>query len=207
TAYGFHPDNQTPLTEESPLRGNEDFTYAKNKKEIEALIKTFRRENPRIGVTVLRPCFVVGPGIDNPLSGHLKKRIVMLPKGSSPLQFVHEDDLERIMTLCIRERIVGVFNVAGEGLITLPEMVQMMGGRPVWLPPRLMSVLNSLAWTLRLHFLTRFPSPALNLFVHPWNASPDRFIQRTGFKYNFDSRAAFEDFARSTKTPQNESIV
>ncbi|MDA8137673.1 MAG: NAD-dependent epimerase/dehydratase family protein [Desulfobacteraceae bacterium] len=32
TAYGFHPDNETPLIEESPLRGNDDFTYAKNKK-------------------------------------------------------------------------------------------------------------------------------------------------------------------------------
>ena len=32
TAYGFYPDNDRPLTEESPLRGNNDFTYAKNKK-------------------------------------------------------------------------------------------------------------------------------------------------------------------------------
>ena len=31
TAYGFYPDNDQPLTEESPLRGNDDFTYAKNK--------------------------------------------------------------------------------------------------------------------------------------------------------------------------------
>ena len=36
TAYGFYPDNDRPLTEESPLRGNGDMTYAKNKKEIEA---------------------------------------------------------------------------------------------------------------------------------------------------------------------------
>jgi UDP-glucose 4-epimerase len=35
TAYGFHPDNDVPLTEESPLRGNDDLTYSKNKKEIE----------------------------------------------------------------------------------------------------------------------------------------------------------------------------
>jgi len=36
TAYGFHPDNPPVLTEESPLRGNEDFTYAKNKRELES---------------------------------------------------------------------------------------------------------------------------------------------------------------------------
>ena len=39
TAYGFYPDNDQPLTEESPLRGNGDMTYAKNKKEIEAIIE------------------------------------------------------------------------------------------------------------------------------------------------------------------------
>ncbi len=205
TAYGFHADNAAPLSEESPLRGNEDFTYAKNKREIEALVETFRGEHPDIGITVLRPCFVVGPGIDNPLAGHLKKRIVMLPRDNSPIQFVHEDDLERVMTLCLKERIVGVFNVAGEGLVTLSEMIEMMGATPVWLPNRLMSALNSVAWFLRLHFLTRFPSPAINTFVHPWNASPRRFIERTGFEYNHDTRAAFEDFARSSRSPKTRN--
>ena len=33
TAYGFHRDNPPLLHEESPLRGNNDFTYAKNKKD------------------------------------------------------------------------------------------------------------------------------------------------------------------------------
>ena len=46
TAYGFHPDNPVPLTEASPLRGNEDFTYAKNKREIEAIIRTVCRTAP-----------------------------------------------------------------------------------------------------------------------------------------------------------------
>ena len=33
TAYGFHPDNEVPLTEESSLRGNDDLIYSKNKKD------------------------------------------------------------------------------------------------------------------------------------------------------------------------------
>jgi UDP-glucose 4-epimerase len=42
TAYGFHPDNDNPLTEGSPLRGNADFTYSKNKREIEMAIPEWR---------------------------------------------------------------------------------------------------------------------------------------------------------------------
>lgn len=44
TAYGFHPDNDVPLTEESPLRGNADMTYAKNKKEIEGIMADGRNQ-------------------------------------------------------------------------------------------------------------------------------------------------------------------
>jgi UDP-glucose 4-epimerase len=46
TAYGFYPDNDDPLTEESPLRGNDDFIYAKNKKEIEAIMQDFIKKHP-----------------------------------------------------------------------------------------------------------------------------------------------------------------
>ncbi len=35
TAYGFHPDNDLPLTEGSPLPGNEDLIYSKTKRVIE----------------------------------------------------------------------------------------------------------------------------------------------------------------------------
>ncbi|MEZ4551890.1 MAG: NAD-dependent epimerase/dehydratase family protein [Desulfobacterales bacterium] len=58
TAYGFYPDNDQPLTEDSPAGGNDDFTYAKNKKEIEAIFKEFESVYPEIAVSIVRPCFV-----------------------------------------------------------------------------------------------------------------------------------------------------
>ncbi|MCB2145948.1 MAG: SDR family oxidoreductase [Deltaproteobacteria bacterium] len=196
TAYGFHPDNPVPLTETDPLRGNEDFTYAKNKREIEAILAPFAEKHPKMAVSVLRPCFVVGPTMDNPLSHHLKKRLVVLPKETSPLQFVHEKDLMRAILHCLKNDVSGTFNIAGAGTITVAEMVRLMGNRPVWVPSRLLYPLNRIAWALRLHFITRFPSAALGLFRYSWVASPKRFIEKTGFSYAFDSRTAFEDFAR-----------
>lgn len=196
TAYGFHPDNPVPLTETDPLRGNEDFTYAKNKREIEAIIAQFAKRHPKMGVSVLRPCFVVGPKMDNPLSHHLKKRLVVLPRETSPLQFVHETDLMRAILLCLKNDVSGTFNIAGAGTITVADMVRRMGNRPVWVPSRFLYPLNRIAWALRLHFITRFPSAALGLFRYSWVASPMRFIEKTGFSYEFDSRTAFEDFAR-----------
>ena len=51
TAYGFYPDNPVPMTEDSPLRGNGDFTYAKNKKEIEFIFNDFMAAHPDMAVT------------------------------------------------------------------------------------------------------------------------------------------------------------
>ncbi|MEA3223495.1 MAG: NAD-dependent epimerase/dehydratase family protein, partial [Thermodesulfobacteriota bacterium] len=42
TAYGFYKDNPPVLTEDSPLKGNDDFTYPKTKKELEFVCKAFR---------------------------------------------------------------------------------------------------------------------------------------------------------------------
>jgi len=199
TAYGFHADNPIPLKEADPLRGNADFTYAKNKREIEGIIERFGQRHPQLGITVLRPCFVVGPNMNNPLSDHLKKPLVVLPQETMPLQFVHESDLMRAVLQCLESRVAGTFNIAGAGTLTVAEMVRIMGNRPVWVPSRLLYPLNQVAWNLRLHFLTRFPSPALGLFRYSWVAAPQKFIDQTGFAYRYDSRRAFEDFARHAR--------
>jgi UDP-glucose 4-epimerase len=200
TAYGFYPDNPVPLTENNPLRGNSDFTYAKNKREIEGIIAEFKKRNPGISITVLRPCFVVGPGFDNPLARHLCKKLVMLPANMQPFQFVHEDDLLALMLHFIETGIDGVYNVAGEGTITFREMVDMLGGRVLALPYGVMYVLNTVAWKLRMTFLTEFPSPALNLIACPWLATSKKLIRETGYQFKYDTHSAFADFVRHVKT-------
>jgi UDP-glucose 4-epimerase len=205
TAYGFYPDNEFPLTENSPLRGNDDFTYSKNKKEIESIVKTFVQENEDICITVLRPCYVAGPGLDNPLSSHLKKRFVMLPRETSPFQYVHEDDLIRVMVMCLEKQISGIFNVAGAGTISFTEMVRILGNTPLLLPDLLINLLNGMAWHLRLKFLTEFPNPALNLMKYRWIASSEKLIRETGFKFEYDTMEAYKDFAQHVLTQQTEN--
>ncbi|MGM0402648.1 MAG: NAD-dependent epimerase/dehydratase family protein [Thermodesulfobacteriota bacterium] len=199
TAYGFHPDNDVPLTEESPLRGNDDMTYAKNKKEIEWMISDFSRDNPSIHMSVVRPCIVIGPEIQNPIAEHLRKKLVVIPANTSPWQFVHEDDLIAIMTLLLEKRMAGIFNVAAEGALTFNEMIRMLGNRPVPVPWSVIYPLNGLAWRLRLKFVTRFPSPAMRMMVEPWIASSEKLIRQTGYQFKYDSRAAFSDFVRAVK--------
>jgi len=200
TAYGFYADNDDPLTEDSPLRGNDDLIYAKNKKEIEAIFKEFSSAHPEITVSIVRPCFVVGPGFKNPVAEHLQKKLVMLPLKTRPWQFVHEDDLINVMVLLLEKQIAGAFNVTGEGSISFSEMVKMLGNIRIPVPWPIIYPLNNLAWFLRLSFMTKFPSPGMRLMVHPWIASSKKLHKATGYQFKYDSGSAFADFVRSVKT-------
>jgi UDP-glucose 4-epimerase len=199
TAYGFWPDNDTPLTEDSPLRGNDDFIYAKNKKEIEAVLAEYTGRHPETVVSIVRPCFVVGAGFKNPLAEHLRKKVVLLPSKSRSWQFVHEDDLIQVMLLLLEKQTAGIFNVTGPGTMTFPEMVKMLGNILLPLPWSLLYPLNNLAWWLRLSFVTKFPSPPLRMMIHPWVATSAKLIRETGYQFKYDTRAAFGEFVRAVK--------
>jgi UDP-glucose 4-epimerase len=199
TAYGFHPDNPLLLTEESPLRGNDDFTYAKNKKELEGWVDGFERAHPGISLTVIRPCFVVGPGFTNPLARHLCKKVCILPWESAEFQYIHEDDLVEIMYLLLKNEKTGVYNLAADGTMTFDEMLGILGGWPLKIPVWLLWPMNNLMWFLRATFMTEFPSSSLNLIRYPWIASNDKVKRELGYEFKYTTREAFEDFARHVK--------
>ena len=150
TAYGFHSDNPPLLTEDSPLRGNDDFTYSKNKKELELVCKAFKEFHHDIRLIIIRPCFVAGPGFDNPLATHLKKKIVMLPRKTAPFQYIHEDDLVEIMYRLLLDEKDGFYNLAADGTMSFDEMLNILGNWPLKLPIPFMYIMNNIMWFLRI---------------------------------------------------------
>ena len=199
TAYGFHADNDNPLTEDSPLRGNDDFVYSKNKKEIEEIFSRFSKDNPSYTVSILRPSFVAGPVFDNPLARHMKKKFVLLPSAAAPFQYVHEDDLVEIIYLLLQRRVNGIFNVGADGTMTFPEMIRLLGNIMIPLPSGMMYLLNNVAWYLRLAFISEFPSPALNMVRFPWVVSSGKLTAEMGYRYRYTTRETFLDFAEAFK--------
>src|SRR5918994_173920 len=58
-AYGFHPENPQPLTEDVPARGSEGFYYSAQKAELEDLLSELLLESG-VEAYVFRPCIVAG---------------------------------------------------------------------------------------------------------------------------------------------------
>lgn len=174
-AYGAHPDNDKPLTEESPLRANLDFSYAAHKLEVEYLVKEFRREHPDIVFTTFRPAIVFGPHVDSAWSHFLEMPFLVGVKGHSPpLQFVHEDDVADAVRFAVLNDLNGAYNLAAEGSLPADRILEMVGKRRWDLKEPTAFTLLERLWSLGL---AEAPAGMLHYVMHPWVASTDKLAE------------------------------
>jgi len=167
-AYGFHPENPQPLTEEVPARGSESFYYSAQKAELEDLLEELLPGE--VEPYVFRPCIVAGPRatmlveqtvdavrVGDPLpllrKGLEKLPLVapVLPDPGVPLQLVHHDDVARALAAAIcGDGPPGVYNLAGEGEIHVRDLARALGWR--WVPIPRQAVGAGTAAARRLSF-------------------------------------------------------
>ena len=193
TIYGARKDNPIPLTETSLPRFSTTFQYAYDKAMCEALVQEFARENPRVNVTILRSCVVMGPGADNFVTRAFFKPVLLGVRGyNPPLQFVHEDDLARLLRLFVMERCPGIFNVAGEGVITYSRMAHLSRRRLVFLPSAVAYPLTGMAWTLGIQ--KDSPASGLDFIRYPMVVSTGKLKRETGFRFSYTSEDALKAY-------------
>ena len=102
-----------------------------------------------MNVTVLRSCVVMGPGADNFVTRAFFKPVLLGVMGyNPPLQFLHEDDLAKLLHMLIMEPHPGTYNVAGEGVVHYKRMVQLSRRKLVSLPSAMAYPLTQTAWKL-----------------------------------------------------------
>ncbi|OBK37819.1 epimerase [Mycobacterium sp. 1165196.3] len=148
-AYGYHSDNPVPLTEDVAPRGSAEHYYSEQKAACEALLADITKDSP-LEVFVLRPCIVAGPKATaladampwNQLPGPVRavvKAVPVLkpvvPDPGYPLQLVHHDDVATAIALAATAPAPpGVYNIAGDGVVTVADVARALGGRPVRVP-------------------------------------------------------------------------
>lgn len=134
-AYGYHADNPVPLREEDALRGNEAFAYSHHKRLVEELLAGFRRDHPELGQTVLRIGTVLGERVDNQITALFERPRLLSIKGSeSPFVFIWDTDLVEVIVRAVHTGTTGIYNVAGDGTLTIEQIAEILG-RPVLTVP------------------------------------------------------------------------
>ena len=150
-AYGAFPDNPVPLTEDDPVRGVAAFSYARDKTESDRICQLWAAKHPERVMTIVRPCIVFGPNVDNYLVRLWTKQPFAIDAGTieNDVQFVHEDDVVEGITALLLGRHAGAFNVAGDGLMTGRECAELIGTPIRRMPLRLYRALGRVMWKLR----------------------------------------------------------
>jgi nucleoside-diphosphate-sugar epimerase len=185
-AYGFHPQNPQPLTEETPAIGSSRFYYSAQKAELEESLDEILAGS-ELGAYVFRPCIVAGPratmlieqtvgavrlGDPAPrLRRHVLDRIPLLrpilPDAGVPLQLVHHDDVAAALAAAVEGRgEPGAYNLAGDGEIRIADIAGALGWRSVRVPRPALGVGTSVAGRLsfispQLEWATALTTPVL----------------------------------------------
>ncbi|MDQ2095052.1 SDR family oxidoreductase [Rhodalgimonas zhirmunskyi] len=134
-AYGYHPDNPVPLSEDAPCRGNPEFAYADHKRQVEEMLAEARQEHPELEQVVLRVGTVLGKGTDNQITALFHRKRLLAIKGSdSPFVFIWTHDLARIVKRAATDGPAGIFNVAGDGWLSIDELARALGKPVLHLP-------------------------------------------------------------------------
>lgn len=134
-AYGYHPDNPVPLTEETACRGNVEFAYADHKRQVEEMLAEAREAHPGLEQVVLRVGTVLGAGVENQITALFhRKRLLAIRGCDSPFVFIWNRDLARIVERAATDGPPGIYNVAGDGWLSVDELAAKLGKPVLRLP-------------------------------------------------------------------------
>ena len=197
TAYGAFPDNPDPITEEHPVRGVPGFSYARDKTESDRICQLWAKTHPERVMTILRPCIVFGPNVDNYLVRLWTKQPFAVDAGGNldnRIQFVHEDDVVEAVTALLLGRHAGAFNVAPDDAMTMRECTELLGTPVRRMPLRAYRGLARAMWGARL---SEAPPGQIEFALHPWVVSSERLKAATDWRPRHSSRETFEITVRA----------
>ena len=188
--YGALPDNAMFLREDAPLRGSFKFAELRDVVEMDQMCTNWMWKNQnQIETVVLRPCNIIGPQIKNSITQYFKTPYAPLPLDYNPMfQFIHEFDMATIITSSIDQLKTGIYNVAGDDVVSLHEAADIIGVKkfkvPIIAVEQLAKILTPV-WT--------FPHYLLDYLKYPSTLDNGELKKNLGNEiFRFNAKEALE---------------
>jgi UDP-glucose 4-epimerase len=194
-AYGYHADNPEWLSESDPVRGSDEFPYSRHKRLVEEMLAQYRADHPELEQVVFRIGTILGPTVRNQITALWDGRRILAIRGSdSPFVFTWVDDVAGAMLRAATDGPPGIYNVAGDGRVTVQEIAARLG-KPLLTVPA-----SVLAFALRtgraLHATVHGPEQVGFLRYRPVLANT-RLKEVFGYTPRMTSAEAFEAYLAS----------
>jgi len=186
-AYGYHADNPAWLTETDAIRGNHEFAYSWHKRLVEEMLADYREREPELQQTVFRIGTILGETVSNQITALFDKpRPLSIAGSDSPFVFIWDQDVVGAILHALAGAPPGIYNVAGDGALTIHQIAERMGKRCRVLHPAL---LQAALWIGKRLGLTQYGPEQL------------RFLQ---YRPVLDNRRLKEEFAYRPKKTSAE---
>lgn len=191
-AYGYHPDNPEWLRESDPVRGNDEFAYSKHKRLVEQMLAAYRQTNPELEQVIFRIGTILGPTVQNQITALWDGSRVLAVRGSdSPFVFVWVDDVAAAMARAATDGPAGIYNVAGDGRLTVQEIAKRLGKPVLTIPASLLAFALRVGRALRV--TVHGPEQVRFLRYRPVLAN-DALKRDFGYTPALTSREAFDAY-------------
>ena len=198
--YGSSPQDPYWFRETDKRSGQPRTRVERSLLEVESYVRDFARDNPKVCLSTLRFCNVIGPDISTPFVSALEMPFVPKVAGYDPrFQLVHEDDVVSAILFALDKQVPGVFNIAGDGMLPWSEITAIVGKRGIPMSPFGIDFATA---PLRRLGLVDLPPELIDLLKFGRGIDNSRF-KEAGFRYQYTSAgavAAFVEALRLRKT-------
>jgi UDP-glucose 4-epimerase len=191
-AYGYYADNPEPLSEDDAIRGNPEFAYSDHKRQVEELLARTREEHPALEQVIFRPGTILGTSAQNQITALFNGPVVLGVRGSAtPFVFIWDQDVVGCLVEAVRGGRAGIYNLAGDGAMTLAEIADAIGKRmislPAWLIRGVLRILQPLG-------LSQYGPEQVDFLRYRPVLSNDRLKSEFGYELRMSSREVFDFF-------------
>ncbi len=194
-AYGYHADNPAWITEDKPLRGNETFAYAHHKRLVEESLARWRSQHPELKQVVFRIGTILGETVKNQITDLFEKpRLIALRGSASPFVFIWDQDVVGCLLRAIATDKTGIFNLAGDGALSIHEIAAKLGKKCLTLPPGLLRFALAVLKPLGL---TQYGPEQIDFLRYRPVLDNTRLKTEFGYVPQLTSAQAFELYMRS----------
>lgn len=197
-AYGYHPDNPDWLRESDPLRGNETFAYSWHKRLVEEMLAAYRNSHPELEQVIFRIGTILGETVKNQITDLFEKpHLLAIRDAASPFVFIWDRDVVGALLAAIDSPHPGIYNVAGDGALTIHQIAALLGKRCLVLPAGL---LRAALWLLKKLGLTQYGPEQLDFLRYRPVLLNTRLKQEFGYVPRLTSAEVFDLYRRARRS-------
>ncbi len=188
-AYGYHADNPVGLRESDPIRGNERFAYSWHKRLVEEALAHCAQAHPALEQVIFRVGTILGATVNNQITALFERKRLLAIRGSaSPFVFIHDRDVVGCLVRAVDAPVTGIFNVAGDGALTIDDIATLLDKSvlriPAWLLQGALALLKPLG-------LTRYGPEQVDFLRYRPVLDNTRLNDVFGYRPAMTSREAF----------------